>query len=93
MAHCMNEALKHEWWVVKGKRIKEDSATTGGGHQPSKKPSNQPLQALQDKLSGKKNPQPRKTNTARSSASDKRRPAGNGYYQCRQRGYFKRECP
>lgn len=71
MVHCMNEALEHERWVVKGKRIREDSTATNNDHRPSKRTSNPPFQAQQDKPSGQKNPQSGKINIAWSSAPNK----------------------
>src|SRR4051812_304409 len=55
MAQCMNEALEHERWVAKGKRVREESTTTGGNHRPDKKPSNLTFRAPPDRSSGPKN--------------------------------------
>src|SRR2546430_13462861 len=62
MAQCMNEALEHERWVAKGKRMRKD--TTDGDHRPSKKASSQPFQSPADQTSGPKKPQPAKTEVA-----------------------------
>src|SRR5437588_9836104 len=93
MAQCMNEALEHERWVVKGKRMRDDSATAGSDHRPSKKASSQPFRAPADKTSGPKKPQPAKTEAAKSGISIKERPKGNACLQCGVTGHFKRECP
>ena len=93
MAQCLNEALEHERWVVKGKRMRDDSATAGGDHRPSKKASSQPFRALADKTSGPKKPQPAKTEATKSGISSRERPKGNAFFQCKVTGHFKRECP
>src|SRR3954464_1927591 len=69
MALCMNEALVHERWVAKGKRMRDDSATAGGDHRPSKKAASQPFRASTDKPTGSKKPQPTKTDAARPGIS------------------------
>src|SRR5436190_14890829 len=80
MAQCLNEALEHERWVIKGKRMREDSATTSGDHCPSKKTPSQPFRAPLDKISGPKKPQPAKTTPARSGVSIRERPEGRNCF-------------